>query len=797
MRCRSPFRRSFGTVLLAALLVACNITGPQQFPAPTRVVAPQLLEPTEAPAVADLPAPPMLARGLHEREIGAYDEAANDFHALVNSYPQAAEARAGHYYLAESFALRGRWASAADALRALLAEGTQDDYTARALFWLARSHEEAGNWDAAVHVYAQYRALHTPLELYATLRQAAQQQANGQTADAAASYELVARSDLARGERAGAHEKAIALERQLGRNDKALELYTHLLSFVEQSSYRARILDEAATLARAQQASAQAHTWDSELITQFPESSAALAAVVRIQTDRPSMPAGALAHVYETHEQFETALPLLDAAIVAASGSDARELQRRRALALRAVGDFDAALAALAAISAPDPNDDTGRQAQLDWAQTCGQHGKTQAATDAYRAFAQAYPDDKRAPEALERTATLLERQGDREGAMAERLALGTRYPANEQAQDALDLAAWYFFRTNRPTAAQSAWESLSTSTSGAVSARAAFWAARATDVAGATAAADTLIARAQQQAPDSYYGLRAAELQNTVVTASALLTATTTAAQWGAAEDWLAAWNTLPVAAQRNPAAIRDNTAVARALALADVGLFDDAVAEWNEARAQWKTDPFKLYAVARLASENGVPYIGLKAAEDLVALAPENAPPQPVAIQRLRYPTPYPDLVVAQARTFGLDPRALYAMLRQESLFDPRARSGAGARGLAQVMPATAQGIAADLQVEFSESDLERPLISVRFGAFYLSRQLELMNRSLPGALAAYNGGYGNATRWANGSTIADQDMFVEMIDFPETASYVKLVYSYYGAYRGLYADTQGQNE
>ena len=794
MRCRSYVQRPFGSALLAALLVACTMTGPQQLPAPTRVDTPRAAAPTEAPAVADLPAPPMLARGLHEREIGAYDEAANDFYALVNSYPQASEARPARYYLAESFALRGRWASAADALRAFLAENTQDDYTTRALFWLARSHEEAGNWDEAAHVYAQYRALHTPLELYATLREAAQQQANGQSADAAANYELVARSDLARGERAGAHEKAIALERQLGRNDKALELYTHLLGSVEQSSYRARILDEAATLARAQHAQAQAHTWDSELITHYPESSAALAAVTRIQADQPGLPAGTLAHVYEAHEQFETALPLLDVAIAAASNGDARELQRRRALALRAGGDLDATLAALAAISAADPNDDTGRQAQLDWAQTRGQQGETQAAIDAYRAFGQTYPDDKRAPEALGRAATLLERQGDQEGAIAERLALGTRYPSNEQAQDALDLAAWHFFRTNRPAAAQSAWDLLSTSTTGAVSARAAFWAARAADAAGANAAAPTLIARARQQAPNSYYGLRAAELQNTTITASAPLTATTTVAQWNAAENWIAAWDKSPASPQRSSAAIRDNTAVARALALADVGLFDDAVAEWNEARAQWKTDPFKLYAVARLASENGMPYIGLKAAEDLVALAPNNAPPQPVAIQRLRYPTPYPDLIMAQARAFGLDPRALYAMLRQESLFDPHAASGAGARGLAQIMPTTAQGIAADLQVEFSENDLERPLISVRFGAFYLSRQLKLMSGNLPGALAAYNGGYGNATRWANGNLVADQDMFVETIDFPETAGYVKLVYSYYGAYRSLYTDAQG---
>ncbi len=67
------------------------------------------------------------------------------------------------------------------------------------------------------------------------------------------------------------------------------------------------------------------------------------------------------------------------------------------------MGDFDGALAALAAISAESPNGEPGRQAQLDWIQTRGQNGDSQGALDAYREFAAAYPDDPRAPEALAR----------------------------------------------------------------------------------------------------------------------------------------------------------------------------------------------------------------------------------------------------------------------------------------------------------------------------------------------------------------------------------------------------------
>src|SRR5215216_3059089 len=98
-----------------------------------------------------------------------------------------------------------------------------------AVFLTARGHEQAGACAAAVDAYEQYRMLKTPLEPYARLREAAQQQALGRDADAAASYTAAAASDIARGERAGAYEKAIALHRKLGQNDIALQLYHKLL----------------------------------------------------------------------------------------------------------------------------------------------------------------------------------------------------------------------------------------------------------------------------------------------------------------------------------------------------------------------------------------------------------------------------------------------------------------------------------------------------------------------------------------------------------------------------------------
>jgi soluble lytic murein transglycosylase len=157
---------------------------------------------------------------------------------------------------------------------------------------------------------------------------------------------------------------------------------------------------------------------------------------------------------------------------------------------------------------------------------------------------------------------------------------------------------------------------------------------------------------------------------------------------------------------------------------------------------------------------------------------------------LRRLLYPTPYPELVRREAAERGLDPRLLYALLRQESLFNPVATSWVGARGLGQVMPETGQGIAQNLEVaDFTPDDLYRPAVSIRFAAFYLGRRREDMEGSVHGALSAYNGGLGNAQRWAGGSSVADPDLFTEGIDYVETRGYVRSVYGHWGVYQGLY--------
>ena len=129
---------------------------------------------------------------------------------------------------------------------------------------------------------------------------------------------------------------------------------------------------------------------------------------------------------------------------------------------------------------------------------------------------------------------------------------------------------------------------------------------------------------------------------------------------------------------------------------------------------------------------------------------------------------------------------------MIRQESHFDPNAGSAAGALGLTQVIPPTAADIAAALDDdEFEIELLFRPERSIAYGAYYLGKQLDSFAQATWIALAAYNGGPGNAERWSGGNYGIDPDLFFERVGYSETREYLRRVLQNYAWYQFIYRD------
>lgn len=148
-------------------------------------------------------------------------------------------------------------------------------------------------------------------------------------------------------------------------------------------------------------------------------------------------------------------------------------------------------------------------------------------------------------------------------------------------------------------------------------------------------------------------------------------------------------------------------------------------------------------------------------------------------------RFPLPLRDALTRQARSTGLDAAYVYGLIRQESRFVQDARSGAGASGLMQVMPATARWTARRIGLEgFTPSQIYEQDTNLLLGTHYLKLALEDFQNSLPLAAAAYNAGPGRPRQWRapNQGTgpVLEGAIWAENVPFTETRDYVKKVLS-----------------
>ena len=133
-------------------------------------------------------------------------------------------------------------------------------------------------------------------------------------------------------------------------------------------------------------------------------------------------------------------------------------------------------------------------------------------------------------------------------------------------------------------------------------------------------------------------------------------------------------------------------------------------------------------------------------------------------------------------------MDPAWIYAVIRQESAFRADARSPVGALGLMQMMPATGQQIAQDLQDAVDTPNLRQPETNIRYGAHYLRRMLERLQDNPTLATAAYNAGPNKVMQWLPADHPVPADIWAETIPYRETRAYVQRVMEYAAVYRHL---------
>lgn len=251
-------------------------------------------------------------------------------------------------------------------------------------------------------------------------------------------------------------------------------------------------------------------------------------------------------------------------------------------------------------------------------------------------------------------------------------------------------------------------------------------------------------------------------------------------------------AWLLLTFGARERPqVAALEEPRLLLALELARAGersvAGDLLFAELNVRRGQ----PYELLDMAFAALDTGLHDVAMGAATRILGpLSSQQRLAAPRPLLMLAYPAPFHAETHAAAEAFGVPPLLLLALVRQESAFNPRAGSSAGAFGLTQVIEPTGASIAAALGEEWSFEGLADPGRALRYGAYYLGEQLSWFDGHMLAALAAYNGGPGNAAYWLDVQPFGGADGFIHAVEFVETRLYLELVMENYAMYRYIYA-------
>jgi len=346
---------------------------------------------------------------------------------------------------------------------------------------------------------------------------------------------------------------------------------------------------------------------------------------------------------------------------------------------------------------------------------------------------------------------------------------LATRYPKREIAGAALWRLGWNAYLKGDARAAAQQWGKLVDATGNRPYRLAAlYWRARATEEGRNRTAAAPLYAQVVTEAPRSYYGV---------------LAVARTGAARGAARP-------APVTLPADPAdAVADDPGFARVDLLRRLGLLESALEELEEVVQQATGDTVRLYGFSSAYVRDERYHMALRIFRRHFASLATGDPALPRAFWEMLYPFGWRGEVTAAAQRAGLDPLLVAAVVREESSYYPRALSRAGARGLMQLMPATARPMAEHRGLAFAGGELlDDPGANIEIGTAFLAGLLrEFKDPRL--AVAAYNAGPGRVRQWWQARRTSDIEAFVEQIPFDETRQYVKRVMFSWEEYRRLY--------
>lgn len=472
-----------------------------------------------------------------------------------------------------------------------------------------------------------------------------------------------------------------------------------------------------------------------------------------------------------------------------------------RALARRAAGDPLGALDDLFQVYAGYTEAVEAEQAWMEAANIAWfDLGDPRQAIDIYVQFVETLPASSSAPQALLSAGRAAEISGDLPRAVELYARAAASYPASELASRAALRSGLNQFRLQDLAGAAASFQRAGElALSGADRAAAAYWSGKLLAAQGMVSESQQAWASAAASDPTGFYSERAADVlagRGPFEPSGVFTFPSDLGADRLEAEEWLRA--NFPITATGDLSGLSESLAGdprhVRGTELLALGLYDEARAEFEDLRLDYAEDAESTYRLMHRFLALGLYDLAIRSSRqvlDLTGLDDAGTLTAPRYFNLIRFGPYFGDLILPEALSAGLDPLFLLSVVRQESLFQGAATSSASARGLMQVIPSTGAAIAAELgwPPNYSEADLHRPIVSVRFGTHYLEQQRDTFDGNLMAALAAYNGGPGNAAIWLERAG-GDLDLFYEVIGFEETRTYLRTIYEVFDIYRDLYA-------
>jgi soluble lytic murein transglycosylase len=502
-------------------------------------------------------------------------------------------------------------------------------------------------------------------------------------------------------------------------------------------------------------------------------------------------------------DQFDVALVAFER-YIAANPTNSGSVHYYRALTFREMQRTDEAVQELDYFikAFPDnPNwvDAWNEKAFLQWSVL----GDYSAAAQTLLEYVALVPESSNTPEFLVGAGRIYERDNQLDLAVQTWERVANEYSGSEQSSTALFWAGITRYRQNDYAGALALFNrNLLLASKPEDQARAQFWIGKIQSLLGDHAAAQQAWQQGQAIDKTEYYSQRSRDMllgRGLFESPSLVNLEPDLVRERQEAEAWVRiTFNLPPETDLTGPGSVAQDARFIRGTELWELGMYDEARLEFESLRESVSPSAADTFRLGNHLLGIGLYRSAIFCMRQVLALAGKDsqaasleAPPY---FNHVRYGLYYRDLILHEEQNYGLDALFMFSVIRQESLFEGFVQSSAGAYGLMQVIPSTGEQIAGELgwPAGYNADDLYRPNVSVRFGSYYMAKNRDEFGGNLYAALAAYNGGPGNAAIW-NNLAGNDPDLLVEIIRFEETRNYIRLIYEIFGTYRLIYSPEQ----